>query len=419
MALAILIPGHLFAWAVEWAFIGIILVFGITALFRRKRGLLFDAFSSEVAGIVCLALTSLWALAYLYTLLRGHTETGIRDYLEGLRYVICFLFLLDIGTKFRKTTLRAFHVGLHVSLVWSFVCGCAYAVNIPGLTWLVQNVLYADVKTSIDMADGYYRLSIPFENPNFLGFYLILVLSYFLFFYRGITRIPVVLLTLGLLFATGSRSAWAATAVVLAIFPVAAFRDARKSSQVVLLGCLLVGGAVIWAKYSDAILSSGRVLLVTRAADEGGVMTEGSAEGRVAMVEKAYDLLQESPIIGWGSYKYGGLELIDNQIVTWLFRLGAIGCGIILIGFGRVVARQVGAAGRAGSTAGVVAFWGGTLVMLMTGAFLDNFRLFYIFWCFVAAVRLNIASMEHPIRPARGAHGVWLPLDAGISAKNS
>jgi hypothetical protein len=320
------------------------------------------------------------------------TDTGARDIAEGIRFILCFLFVVYIGRHFNASTRGIFDLAVLMSLVWSLACLVASITAVPGLTWLSQG-LYSSTKTNVSSVDNYYRLSAPFANPNFLGFYLTLVLAYLLFFYRAFAKIPAVFVTIALLFYSGSRSSWFGSFFVFAIFSVSAVKDCcrrRGGQSLIMLALVIGGGAWMWQHHSDEILSSGRVRMLLSAESAGGIAGEENAAARLAMVEHAFTMLESSPIVGWGSAKYSGAETIDNQLFTWLVRYGLLGSGIILTCFGGIFVLHVAAALRKGAALGVIAFWGGAAIVLQSGAFFDNFRLFFLFWCFVAAIRLDV-----------------------------
>lgn len=84
-----------------------------------------------------------------------------------------------------------------------------------------------------------------------------------------------------------------------------------------------------------------------------------------------------SPVFGWGPASYDPVSSIGNQYLRWLLRNGALGGGLILLGLcfvGFRLLRDSWDDGR--RLLGAAIFLGFAGGMLMTGAFLEDFRLF-------------------------------------------
>ena len=81
--LSIFIPGHMFGWALEQAFIVTLAVVPIAVVLLLGR---FPARFAGVSllgiGLALLAVTVVYLLAYLSTLMRRPIATGVRDQVE-------------------------------------------------------------------------------------------------------------------------------------------------------------------------------------------------------------------------------------------------------------------------------------------------------------------------------------------------
>ncbi|MCM2304957.1 MAG: hypothetical protein NDJ72_09660 [Elusimicrobia bacterium] len=92
---------------------------------------------------------------------------------------------------------------------------------------------------------------------------------------------------------------------------------------------------------------------------------------------EALGLFWGSPVFGWGPASYEPASSLGNQYLRWMLRNGILGAGLILTGLCFVGFRLLRDAWNdRGRLLGAAVFLGFTSGMLMTGAFLEDFRLF-------------------------------------------
>ncbi len=84
-----------------------------------------------------------------------------------------------------------------------------------------------------------------------------------------------------------------------------------------------------------------------------------------------------SPVFGWGPAFYEPMSSLGNQYQRWMLRNGVLGAGLILIGLSTVAFRLLRSNWNDRlRLAGAATFLGVAFGMLMTGAFLEDLRLF-------------------------------------------
>ena len=402
--LAIFIPGHMYNWLVERLFVGLITILALgTALLpgsRRHLGLPVSFLAS-----IFFSLTAINALAYAVHLLRFQAPTGVRDYIEGGRYIIYLSFVYLIATGFGSRTVKTLRRAVLASLAIGFLAFAARRVRIPVISWVFNDVLYAGSKTII--FGSYIRLSVPFENPNYLAFYLLLVLAYFGLVTECRVRYLVLLGAPVLCFFTGARFGWGAAAIVFFFLLIASISDVAtgrsfKSASVVIL--LAVVGCVFVPRNWDFIAHSDRAASVGAAVHSGRLLAEPNLAARLEMAQRGLQNFATSPLIGIGSWKYSVIEVLDNQYSTWLLRVGVVGFAMMALALTWAARLQYRAAVQCHhGRLGVLAFWLSAMAMLATGSFLDNFRLFFLFWVFLSAIDFELNARKGIRGQLRGA----------------
>ncbi|MDX6769391.1 MAG: O-antigen ligase family protein [Elusimicrobiota bacterium] len=379
--LTVFVPGHLYLWAVERAFAGLVLFAAVflslaqTAPWETRR-------PSQRALAFVFLIQFLYAVSYVYSTAFNGIETGMRDAFEMLRYVIvggfAFYVIRHADASVRDAVERALSVIPYYSL---FVLAC-FSRSVPVLTGLFKDFLYAQTKTSVGATTGQFRVAAPYANPNYLGYACALGLAYFLFFGRSRLRFLHAGAMLVAIFSTGSRTAWIATGVILA-YAAAAYayqglvRVRLRYALQLSLGLFVL--VVAGVRLSGRIMENPRVRRVVTAVHRGGLQEESNASKRLDQFRDALSYIERSPVLGWGPSKYETMTYVDNQYLLWLLRNGALGTAVILAALAMAGWRLVvSTRGDPLAMAGALAFLSALALMLMTGQFLDNFRLLFL-----------------------------------------
>ena len=387
---AVFIPGHLYGWLIERSYVLLLVMVAIASLYTsRTSPRNFIGRGNNIILFGLLVITILYVTSTIVTATTSSSSITIRDLLDLLRYMAVGAVFIIMGNadadRLRSTVDKLIFVSLTFSLMILFL----YIVDVPVMSD-IAHWLYQDTKTAISFP-RWVRLSAPFENPNFLAFYAVLCLAYSLFFTYGKRKYLIATLALIVLVATGSRSGWVSTfmlffgllaSITYKIFsrnPSILRKDARFLIVLVfLISCLL------WLLY-PYFLESIRVQMVINALEDGGITYERNVAGRIDMFVEALKLFSQRPIFGWGPLKGGGLDVIDNQYLLVLARQGVVGfaflTGVILYVFNGAVKSMHTRTEKYG----VIFMLLAVMVMLMTGAFFNNFRLFVLFMFFVVA----------------------------------
>jgi O-antigen ligase len=319
----------------------------------------------------------------------GGISITTRDLIDLPRYLVVGAVFVIMGNVDPDRLRAAAERLMFVSLLFSLMVLFVYLLDVPLLSDMVR-WLYEDTKTAISFP-RWVRLAAPFENPNFLSFYAVLCLAYSLFFTSGKRRLVLTILALLVLVATGSRSGWvSAVVLIIGLFAriVPGVFNTRRSilRQDVLFLVLfaLLTSCLLWFLY-PYLLESVRVKMVISALEEGGLFHEPNVAGRMDMVVEAFRVFAQRPIFGWGPFKGGPLEVIDNQYFLVLARQGFVGFILLMSIMLYVFSGAVKLAHTRADKFGVVLMWFVVALMLMTGAFLNNFRLLVLFIFFVVA----------------------------------
>ena len=212
VALALLVPGHMFGWTLEWVWLAMQLLLGTVVLLTNGRRL------GETAGVPALV----WAIIFAGVTLTGclsaaygYTRLGIglseEDLVDLVRLLLYIPLALHIGA-----TLEHRHVDqvvrlLKVCVLTNLVCSAILVFDLNPLSAMVLAV-YEDAK--VQYAIHHIRIGIPFANPNFAALLFSLMLSVFLFFRKS--RLFAALTVVSILL-TGSRSGYLAAAPLLVL----------------------------------------------------------------------------------------------------------------------------------------------------------------------------------------------------------
>ncbi|WP_240901465.1 O-antigen ligase [Thioalkalivibrio sp. XN279] len=386
---AALIPGHLFNWAVEWAFVSVTTVWGIFYFDRFARRYPQTA---RIALPAILAVTGISLIGYILTLSLSSYSTGVRDFVELLKPSMVFFsgtLALVVGPPRLEDLRRA----CFAVLIFGVSCGLVLMFEVPVLASVVE-IVYGDTKTAF--STYYVRLSIPFENPNFLGLFAVLSLVIALNF-RVRPDLKLALISVCAIGLSGSRTAWLTSSVVLVTFVanvVAAMVTNRRSLSAPKLAIALVipvAAVYFLPSIAESFQRVGDLIKMVITLDLGA---DQSYSERQALRDTAVRLILERPVFGWGAIKYSDLDIVDNQYVSLLLRFGILGSLIILaVAAVGVIAHLRPLAGAKELKSGLL-MWLVLAAWLWNGTFIENIRLAIVVTIiFASASRPNTAPI--------------------------
>ncbi|MBI3289605.1 MAG: hypothetical protein HYZ74_08830 [Elusimicrobia bacterium] len=291
------------------------------------------------AVLVFLWLQAFYVTSYAYSSAFNGIRTGFRDLLDLPRYALAAVSAAYL--------IRHFDVQVRKSL------DAALAA-----------VLYASL---LAVAVGSRSLSL-FADSDHVGYVMTLTFLYFLFFSCDRLRFAHAAAALPVVFLTGSRAAWSASAFVLSLYLAALLYQRLRRSR---------------AKDHAAALSAAFFVAWAGALVFGGWIKLGAAASAV----EAMTYIRQSPLFGWGPAAYEPMSSLGNQYQRWLLRGGALGSATLLLGLVLVVFRLLRAVhGHWRLRLGAVAFLGAVALMLGSGPFLEDFRLMSLTAFLVAGI---------------------------------
>lgn len=383
---AVFVPGHLFGWLVEWLWLGA--TCAVSALVVAKRGI-----GGNLAGWSGTTWLTLFGVAAALSCLTVGASIGVRhaafytrDLAELVRLPIYALFCIVLASAAGRWNASAVDRVIASSVAFVIVCSLVYLTKVPVMYEVLNDFLYSDAKVMFDA--GYIRMSVPFANPNFLAFYLLLVLAYTAFFSP---RPLVFFAALVALFLTGSRSGWLAVLPILATaYGTYAYRVTTRSLG---FGTLLVWAAplataALAIHFSQELHQFARLAELVEALGEGSVSGVQTADVRLAAAEQLLYWAERAPLLGWGPGRGLGIDVADNQYLSWALAWGAVGTTLMITALGMLFGRLLLSAQDPTRWFGTIAFGLAMAAMLFTGDFLENYRLFFVLVAVVQACYL-------------------------------
>lgn len=386
VAFAIFVPGHMAGWAVEWGWLALQIFAGSLFLLSNQVRL------REAAGVpVMLWLTTfiLLTLTGCVSALYGNAALGIRldnsDAVDLLRFLI-FVPLVLFVTSLEAKHLEGFLRMLKVCIALNLVCSIVLILEIePLATWVLA--VYSEAKVQYSL--HHIRIGIPFVNPNFAALLFVLMLSIFLFFSRSALFAALCLVAIVL---TGSRSGYIAAAplILLAyfIFLSSIATSWRRGFLVV-----MAHAVAIWffSQVAEAFMGFSRIVEFTEALADRDLGQVNTASIRFEVIENALRFIEVSPLIGVGPGRALGLDIVDSQIVAWPLAYG-IPAAVLLYGLflGPMAVLFVRCrlwVHRLACVATALSFF----LMLGTGDFMKNYRLFFLSLILMQFMHLAVA----------------------------
>ncbi|MEQ1579255.1 MAG: O-antigen ligase family protein [Steroidobacteraceae bacterium] len=372
--LVLFVPGHLFDWSVEWAWLGLQLLMAALWFSMPQNRMASTAGIGPLTWVSCFVLFSLCGFVgsmYGGTILG--LEASAADLSDLLRFLISIPLVLFVGSAIREAASDAVARALKLMVLFNLVCSAIVLLPVPVASNLVM-LVYEGAKVQYEF--GQIRIGIPFANPNFAALVFLLSFSYFAFFSKSPLFAALCLVSL---FITGSRSGFIATLplLMLAYVRVMNWGLSRPSALLVLV-VLHAIPLYYLARVAAALEGFGRVMELIQAVQVLDISQVETAAIRFATVENALQFIRESPFFGIGPGRAYGLDVTDAQLVAWPLMYG-IPCAILIGGlFSSMFLSIAWRTRKRGYSLAAIATLMSFFLMLATGDFMKNYRLFFI-----------------------------------------
>lgn len=405
--LIIFTPGHLLEWGVERALVAITSILSIYYIAKFTHPGQEAFFSTKTLFIYFSTVQLFYAISFLIGV-GGATasQAATRDYYEMLRFMIYFLYAALIFRAFRHENVPPFTKIIYATIGFSAIVAAIYIVRVPYISGFLEGVIYADTRDNLSdlLTGGRTRFTAPFPNANYLAYFLCMAITYLLFYVSSSPRYLISILAIGLLYLTGSRTGWIVGGIVLTVWGFAHLLQSLKSpkfssvlAQIIFASIFLVLISFLFEYFA----TSTRVSELSKAINSRDLFLVDSFSHRVNEYFYLLTYVSKSLLFGWGPSKENIGYIIDNQYLLWILRHGFLGFFLIIFGAVALFFKMwKSAKGDLVGKFGIVAFAIVVALFLLTGAFLNNFRLFFITVLFAAAM---IASKQR-VRSNEGVH---------------
>lgn len=209
-----------------------------------------------------------------------------------------------------------------------------------------------------------------------LGYISILIMCRLLFFSQARRRLVHAAAAAAAAFYSGSRPAWAVAFLVLSAALAARLGDDLAGRR--------ARHSVPWSVFAFVFLLSASVLCLRFAPARAAALEAP----RTVSAATALRHIRLSPLLGWGPARYEAASAVRSQYLLWAVRGGLLSLAVILAGLGLVSSSLLRAAGGdMRRLLGVSVFLISIGLLLLTGPFLESWRLFLLTAFFAAGVR--------------------------------
>lgn len=332
--LAFFAPGFLFGGRVEEGF-GIAAVLLAAAVLVSKPSPWESRRPARRAAEIFLLLQFLLVVSYVYSAAFNGVQTGVADWLALPRWLGCGV-------------LAAYLICHYDAQVHQALETAAAAAAYGG--WLV------------------------FREAE-LGYASILIMCWLLFFSKTNRRLVHAAAAAAAVFVSGSRPAWAVAFLVLSAALAARLGEDLAGRR--------MRHSVQWSVLAFILLIAASVLCLRFAPARAAALEAPHSVAPAAALRH----IQFSPLLGWGPARYEPASSVQNQYLLWAVRGGALSLAVILAGLGLAAYSLLRAAsGDLRRLLGVCVFLVSAGLLLLSGQFLESWRLFLLTGFFVAGV---------------------------------
>lgn len=153
-----------------------------------------------------------------------------------------------------------------------------------------------------------------------------------------------------------------------------------------------VAAAGLVITFWDQLTYFSRLVELVDALEGGGIGNVKTADVRFETVERLLMWFERSPLVGWGPGRALMLDIADNQYVSWLVNWGAIGAGILISLMVALLGNLIMSSQNSRHFIGATSLMMSVLIMIFTGDFLENYRLFFLMLMFLQVFYILITS---------------------------
>lgn len=388
------VPGHMFDWAIEWAWLGTQLLAALFWFFILRRKFKPTVSLNPSAWILCFILFTISGiLGTLYSNFVMGLQIDSKDLQDHFRFLIFIPLALFIGSAIDERNIDGFTLSVKLVVLFNLLTAAILLMDFPVLSNMLMNI-YGDAKVQYNF--GHIRIGIPFTNPNFAALFFVFAFAYFISFKIS----PLfAALSLSSLFLTGSRSGLISAAPLLLLSYFYLLRNAFLSRKSLII--FVISHAIplyLIGNILEAAEGLSRIVELVDSLKDGNIGQVETASIRLDVVNNAIEYIKESPVFGIGPARFYGLDVTDSQLIAWPLMYG-IPCAILISGFFAFLFLNVALNSKVSNHAvGAIATSFSFFLMLSTGDFMKNYRLFFITILFAHVIKLisiqNISKMQ-------------------------
>lgn len=382
--LVFFVPGHMFDWAIEWAWLGIQLLaalFWFLVLHQRFKP---TAGINPSTWLLCFVFFTVFGFSgSLYSSFFLDLQTDSKDIQDLMRFFVFIPLALFIGSAVEACDIDGFTLAIKFVVLFNLLTATILLTDFPSLSTLVMHI-YGDAKVQYEF--GHIRIGIPFTNPNFAALFFVFAFSYFISF--KISPFFAVL-SLSSLFITGSRSGLISVVPLLLLSYFYLLRHAILSQKgIAVFAVIHIIPLYYIANILEAAEGLSRIVELAESLKSGNIGQVETANIRFDVVNNAIEYIKKSPVFGIGPARFYGLDVTDSQLIAWPLMYG-IPCAILISSFFAFIFLNVARNAKVSKhIEGAVATFFSFFIMLSTGDFMKNYRLFFITILFAHVMKL-------------------------------